>query len=42
MKLSLDTPDGDDIDSYGFLYYYDRVYDKQSGAKTSERKLNVL
>lgn len=42
MKLSLDTPDGDDIDSYGFLYYYDRVYDKQPGAKTSERKLNVL
>jgi translation initiation factor 3 subunit D len=42
MKLSLDTPDGDDIDSYGFLYYYDRAYDKQPGAKTSERKLNVL
>jgi translation initiation factor 3 subunit D len=41
-KLSLDTPDGEDLDSYGFLYYYDRAYDKQPGAKTSERKLNVL
>jgi translation initiation factor 3 subunit D len=41
-KLSLDTPDGEDLDSYGFLYYYDRTYDKQPGAKTSERKLNVL
>ncbi|KAF2432881.1 eukaryotic translation initiation factor 3 subunit D [Tothia fuscella] len=41
-KLSLDTPDGEDIDSYGFLYYYDRSYDKQPGAKTSEKRLNVL
>ena len=41
-KLSLDTPDGDDIDSYGFLYQYDRSYDKQPGAKTSEKRLNVL
>ncbi|KAF2400500.1 translation initiation factor eIF-3, subunit D [Trichodelitschia bisporula] len=41
-KLSLDTPDGDDIDSYGFLYFYDRSYDKQPGTKTSERKLQVL
>jgi translation initiation factor 3 subunit D len=41
-KLSLDTPDGEDLDSYGFLYYYDRNYDKQPGAKTSEKKLNVL
>jgi translation initiation factor 3 subunit D len=41
-KLSLDTPDGEDLDSYGFLYYYDRNYDKQPGAKTSERKLQVL
>lgn len=41
-KLNLDTGDGEDIDSYGFLYYYDRSYDKQPGAKTSERKLNVL
>ncbi|KAF1999433.1 translation initiation factor eIF-3, subunit D [Amniculicola lignicola CBS 123094] len=41
-KLNLDTGDGEDLDSYGFLYYYDRSYDKQPGAKTSERKLNVL
>jgi translation initiation factor 3 subunit D len=41
-KLSLDTPDGDDLDSYGFLYYYDRAFDKQPGAKTSEKKLTVL
>lgn len=41
-KLNLDTHEGEDIDNYGFLYYYDRSYDKQPGAKTSERKLNVL
>ncbi|KAF2186834.1 eukaryotic translation initiation factor 3 subunit D [Zopfia rhizophila CBS 207.26] len=41
-KLNLDTGEGEDIDSYGFLYYYDRSYDKQPGAKTSERKLHVL
>ncbi|KAI9838639.1 MAG: hypothetical protein M1819_004953 [Sarea resinae] len=41
-KLNLETNDGEDIDSYGFLYYYDRTYDKQPGAKTSEKKLNVL
>ncbi|PSN59550.1 translation initiation factor eIF-3, subunit D [Corynespora cassiicola Philippines] len=41
-KLNLDTGNGEDLDSYGFLYYYDRSYDKQPGAKTSERRLNVL
>jgi translation initiation factor 3 subunit D len=41
-KLNLDTPDGEDLDSYGFLYYYDRAYDKQPGSKTSEKKLTVL
>lgn len=41
-KLNLDTPDGEDLDSYGFLYYYDRSYDKQPGLKSAERKLNVL
>lgn len=41
-KLNLDTGDGEEIDGYGFLYYYDRSYDKQPGAKTSERKLQVL
>ena len=42
MKLNLETGEGEEIDSYGFLYYYDRSYDKQPGAKTSERKLNVI
>ena len=41
-KLNLESGEGEDIDSYGFLYFYDRVYDKQPGAKTSERKLNVI
>ncbi|EOD45449.1 Eukaryotic translation initiation factor 3 subunit 7 [Neofusicoccum parvum] len=41
-KLNLETPEGEDLDNYGFLYYYDRSYDKAPGAKTSERKLQVL
>ncbi len=41
-KLNLETSEGEDIDSYGFLYYYDRTYDKQPGSKTSEKKLNVI
>lgn len=41
-KLNLETSEGEQIDSYGFLYYYDKAYDRQPGAKTSERKLNVL
>jgi translation initiation factor 3 subunit D len=41
-KLNLDTGDGEDLDDYGFLYYYDRSYDKQPGAPTSVRKLQVL
>lgn len=41
-KLNLDTGAGEDIDDYGFLYTYDRSYDKQPGAATSQRKLNVL
>lgn len=41
-KLNLDTGEGEDIDDYGFLYYYDRSYDKQPGAQTSIRKLTVL
>ena len=42
LKLNLDTGSGEDIDDYGFLYYYDRSYDKQPGAPTSTRKLQVL
>ncbi|KAI1493128.1 eukaryotic translation initiation factor 3 subunit D [Biscogniauxia mediterranea] len=40
-KLNLDADDGEDIDSYGFLYYYDRSFDKQP-VKTAERKLTAL
>lgn len=40
-KLNLETDEGDDLDSYGFLYYYDRSYDKQP-VKNVERKLNVI
>lgn len=39
-KLNLDTDDGEDIDSYGFLYYYDRSFDKQP-VKNADRKLQV-
>lgn len=40
-KLNLDTPEGEDVDDYGFLYYYDRAYDK-APAKNMERKLQSL
>ncbi|KAL8730657.1 MAG: hypothetical protein Q9166_003970 [cf. Caloplaca sp. 2 TL-2023] len=40
-KLNLETSTGEDIDSYGFLYYYDRVYDRPP-VKNNERKLNVV
>ncbi|KAF2147783.1 translation initiation factor eIF-3, subunit D [Myriangium duriaei CBS 260.36] len=42
LKLNLDTGEGEDLDDYGFLYYYDRSFDKQPGAPTSIRKLNVI
>lgn len=41
VKLNLETNEGQDMDSYGFLYYYDRSYDKQP-VKSAERKLNVV
>ncbi|KAL9111320.1 MAG: hypothetical protein Q9227_004197 [Pyrenula ochraceoflavens] len=41
LKLNLETSDGEDIDSYGFLYYYDRSYDKPP-VKNTERKLMSL
>jgi translation initiation factor 3 subunit D len=41
LKLNLETSDGEDLDSYGFLYYYDRSYDKNQ-AKMTERKLQTL
>lgn len=40
-KLNLETSAGEDIESYGFLYYYDRQYDK-APVKNTERKLNVV
>lgn len=40
-KLNLETDEGTDIDTYGFLHYYDRTYDKQP-VKSAERKLNVI
>ncbi|KAI4224830.1 MAG: hypothetical protein L6R40_008412 [Gallowayella cf. fulva] len=40
-KLNLETSTGEDLDSYGFLYYYDRVYDRPP-VKNNERKLNVV
>ncbi|KAI0013423.1 eukaryotic translation initiation factor 3 subunit D [Xylariaceae sp. FL0662B] len=40
-KLNLDGDDGEDLDSYGFLYYYDRSFDKQP-VKAAERKLTVM
>lgn len=40
-KLNLDADDGEDLDDYGFLYYYDRSYDKQP-VKGAERKLTAI
>ena len=40
-KLNLETDEGEDVDSYGFLYYYDRSYDKQP-VKSAERKLTAI
>lgn len=40
-KLNLETPDGEDLDTYGFLYYYDRSYDK-APVKNAERRLQPL
>ena len=40
-KLNLEAPDGEDLDSYGFLHYYDRSYDKPP-VKNAERRLQAL
>jgi translation initiation factor 3 subunit D len=40
-KLNLETSAGEDVDSYGFLYYYDRNFDK-APVKNTERKLLSL
>lgn len=40
-KLNLETDEGEDVESYGFLYQYDRSNDRAAGAKTAERRLVV-
>lgn len=40
-KLNLEAGEGEDVDSYGFLHYYDRGFDKPA-TKANERKLNVV
>lgn len=40
-KLNLETPDGEDLDTYGFLHYYDRSYDRVP-VKNAERRLQTL
>ncbi|KAF4980956.1 hypothetical protein FZEAL_3151 [Fusarium zealandicum] len=40
-KLNLETDEGEDIDAYGFLYNYDRSYDKQP-VKGAEKKLTAI
>ncbi|KAI9811425.1 MAG: hypothetical protein M1832_000894, partial [Thelocarpon impressellum] len=40
-KLNLETDEGTDIDSYGFLHLWDKANDKQP-VKGSERKLQVV
>ncbi|KAL4996736.1 eukaryotic translation initiation factor 3 subunit D [Aspergillus recurvatus] len=40
-KLNLQAPEGEDVETYGFLYYYDRSYDK-APVKNAERRLQAL
>jgi translation initiation factor 3 subunit D len=40
-KLNLDADEGEDLDDYGFCYYYDRSYDKPP-VKGAERKLQAI
>ncbi|KAI2635481.1 eukaryotic translation initiation factor 3 subunit D [Xylaria nigripes] len=40
-KLNLDANEGEDLGSYGFLYYYDRSYDK-APVKSAERRLTAI
>ncbi|OKL58547.1 Eukaryotic translation initiation factor 3 subunit D [Talaromyces atroroseus] len=40
-KLHLESPDGEDLENYGFLYTYDRSYDK-APVKGSERRLQSV
>ncbi|OGE50911.1 hypothetical protein PENARI_c015G01683 [Penicillium arizonense] len=40
-KLNLDAPEGEDLDSYGFLHYYDKSYDR-APVKNAERRIQAL
>ncbi|KAI1118816.1 eukaryotic translation initiation factor 3 subunit D [Nemania sp. NC0429] len=40
-KLNLDADEGEDLDSYGFLYYYDRTHDKPP-VKSAEKRLTAI
>jgi len=40
-KLNLDADEGEDVESYGFVQYYDRSFDKQP-VKSAERKLQAV
>lgn len=40
-KLNLETDNGEDLSDYGFLYHYDRSYDKQP-IKGAEKKLTPI
>lgn len=40
-KLNLDADEGEDVDTYGFLHYYDRSYDQKYN-KQAEKKLTVV
>lgn len=41
IKLNLETDEGEDIDNYGFVYQYDRSFDKPP-SKATERRLNPV
>jgi translation initiation factor 3 subunit D len=40
-KLNLDADEGEDLEDYGFLYFYDRSFDKQP-VKGMEKKLTAI
>jgi translation initiation factor 3 subunit D len=40
-KLNLETDEGEDIETYGLLYHYDKANEKAAGSKTAERRLAV-
>ncbi|CAI7627937.1 unnamed protein product [Penicillium bialowiezense] len=40
-KLNLDAPEGEDLETYGFLHYYDKSYDK-APVKNAERRIQAL